>query len=152
MDWTEYCTSVGPVYITPEEKLRRLAYCVKLLPSPLFKMERLMPTSPEAQKMYRVRRKEQPEPFRTINITVKRKRAEEYERTKIMKELCNWLDEEEEECVPQKSIKKIKLDIHIPERSPPQRTIQQNSNRHYINWFLRGRRNIIWTILLGLQD
>ncbi|KAM4043671.1 uncharacterized protein ACNLHF_013915 [Anomaloglossus baeobatrachus] len=144
------CASVGPAYITPEEKLRRLSYCMMLLPSPIFKKERLMPTSPEAQKMYRVRRKEQPKPSRIIDVREKRKRREEYEKKKIWRELCSYLDEEEEEDhMPKKSVKKIKLDIKIPAQRTQQRRIQQENNRQYVNWFLRGRRNIIWTILLG---
>ncbi|KAM4024930.1 uncharacterized protein ACNLHF_025646 [Anomaloglossus baeobatrachus] len=151
IDWTGSSASVGPVYLTPEEKLRRLSICMMLLPSPIFKKERLMPTSPEAQKIYRVRREKQPEPPRTIDVRGKRKRQEEYEKKKVWRELCAYLDEEEEEDIPKKSVKKIKLDIHIPARRRQERRIQEDNNRQYINWFLRGRRNIIWTILLGPQ-
>ncbi|XP_040267934.1 uncharacterized protein LOC120982082 [Bufo bufo] len=35
-----------------ERDQQRLIYCMKFLPSPIFKMERLMPTNPEAQRKY----------------------------------------------------------------------------------------------------
>ncbi|XP_077119190.1 uncharacterized protein LOC143775204 isoform X2 [Ranitomeya variabilis] len=62
----EHSACVGSVNITPEETLRRLAFCVKLLPSPLHKMERLMPTSPAAQRKHLPRHEyeEQPTPSR----------------------------------------------------------------------------------------
>ncbi|XP_075699604.1 uncharacterized protein LOC142664421 [Rhinoderma darwinii] len=37
---------------TEERDLQRLIYCTKFLPSPIFKMERLMPTNREAQRKY----------------------------------------------------------------------------------------------------
>ncbi|CAJ0960975.1 unnamed protein product [Ranitomeya imitator] len=69
--WSGYSASAGSVYLTSEEQLRRLAYCIRLLPSPLYKKERLMPTNPEAQRRFAVRDEERPAP--SINIRARRK-------------------------------------------------------------------------------
>ncbi|XP_073518021.1 uncharacterized protein [Phyllobates terribilis] len=89
-------------YISPEEQLRRLAYCVKFLPSPLYKKERLMPTNPIAQR-------------RCIEEYKAREKRKREERRKELKERRKYLDEEEDEEEEkeeeEKAAKKIKLDI-----------------------------------------
>ncbi|CAJ0937021.1 unnamed protein product [Ranitomeya imitator] len=69
------CSEQALVYVTPEEQLRRLAYCIKFLPSPLYKKERLMPTNPEAQRRFAVRDEERPTPSISIPAREKRKRG-----------------------------------------------------------------------------
>ncbi|XP_073518430.1 uncharacterized protein [Phyllobates terribilis] len=89
-------------YISPEEQLRRLTYCVKFLPSPLYKKERLMPTNPIAQR-------------RCIEEYKAREKRKREERRKELKERHKYLDEEEDEEEEkeeeEKAAKKIKLDI-----------------------------------------
>ncbi|XP_077129822.1 uncharacterized protein LOC143785022 [Ranitomeya variabilis] len=92
-----HSASAGPVYVTLEEHLRRLADCVMRLPSPLFQKERPMVTSPIAKRRRYAITEEEP-------ARGKRKREE---RGKTLK-LCNCLDEKEEE---EKASKKIKLGI-----------------------------------------
>ncbi|XP_073518429.1 uncharacterized protein [Phyllobates terribilis] len=128
-------------YISPEEQLRRLAYCVKFLPSPLYKKERLMPTNPIAQRRcieeYKAREKRKREERRK-ELKERRKYLDEEEdeeeekeeeekaakkikldimdlRQKTLKELCAYLDEEEEEEEEkEEKAKKMKLHIKIP--------------------------------------
>ncbi|XP_073512874.1 uncharacterized protein [Phyllobates terribilis] len=187
----EYSASVGPDYISPEEQLRRLAYCMKFLPSPLYKKERLMPTNPIAQRRcieeYKAREKRKREE-RHKELKEQRKYLDEEEdeeeekeeeekaakkikldimerelRQKTLKELCAYLDEEEEEEEKkEKKAKTMKLHIKIPRREvtaigqkrrqpiPTTRRKKENQTniRQYINRYLRGKRNIMWTILL----
>ncbi|XP_077151480.1 uncharacterized protein LOC143815769 [Ranitomeya variabilis] len=157
--WTGPSSIVGSDNITPEETLRRLAFCIKLLPSPLYKMERLMPTSPEAQKKYTSRHEyeEQPAPSMKSQITEQEARAM---RAKI---LSMDLDEEQETQKEERKKKKVKIIIKIGARRKTTRkarrsgrTEARRSSRttqchilQYINQYLRGKKNIIWTILLG---
>ncbi|XP_073516662.1 uncharacterized protein [Phyllobates terribilis] len=183
---------VADHYISPEEQLRRLAYCVKFLPSPLYKKERLMPTNPIAQRRcieeYKAREKRKREERRK-ELKERRKYLDEEEdeeeekeeeekaakkikldimdlRQKTLKELCAYLDEEEEEEEEkeekEEKAKKMKLHIKIPRgevtakgqkrRQPIPTTRRKKENqtnfRQYINRYLRGKRNIMWTILL----
>ncbi|XP_073506592.1 uncharacterized protein [Phyllobates terribilis] len=180
----------GTNYISPEEQLRRLAYCVKFLPSPLYKKERLMPTNPIAQRRcieeYKAREKRKREERRK-ELKERRKYLDEEEdeeeekeeeekaakkikldimdlRQKTLKELCAYLDEEEEEEEKkEQKAKKMKLHIKIPrgevtakaqKRRQPIPTTRrkkqyQTNFSQYINRYLRGKRNIMWTILLG---
>ncbi|CAJ0949129.1 unnamed protein product, partial [Ranitomeya imitator] len=147
--WTGYSASSGSVYVTPEEQLRRLAYCIKLLPSPLYKKERLMPTNPEAQRRFAVRDEERPAPSISIPAREKRKREEEV----TLREMLAYLDEEEdekEEKEEDEMAAKIKLDIRLP-RSSTRRSRTRPHNVHHqvsqaspMTW-----KNIMWTILLG---
>ncbi|XP_077129412.1 uncharacterized protein LOC143784714 [Ranitomeya variabilis] len=88
----------GPVYVTPEDQLRRPPYCMMLLPSPLFQKERLMVTSPIAQR------------YAITNEERAREKRKREERGKKLK-LGNYLDEEEDEEEEEKVAKKIKLGI-----------------------------------------
>ncbi|KAM4032278.1 uncharacterized protein ACNLHF_019589 [Anomaloglossus baeobatrachus] len=130
-----------------------------MLPSPLFKKERLMLTNPMAQRRYNVRQEENTGPSNIFQTREKRKREE---KEKTMRDLCKDLDEEVQGKKP--SVKKLKLDrlnLQIPERrttresqiperrTTPERRIQQDNNHQYVNRFLGGRRNLIWTMLLG---
>ncbi|XP_077130886.1 uncharacterized protein LOC143785694 [Ranitomeya variabilis] len=173
--WTGPSSSVGSVDITPEEAFRRLAFCMKFLPSPLYKMERLMPTSPEAQKKYTTRHEyeEQPAPSMKTHITEQEARAM---RAKV---LCMDLDEEQLTQKEERKKKKVNITIKIgagretptearrsgrtearrsgrTEARRSGRTEARRSSRttqchilQYINQYLRGKKNIIWTILLG---
>ncbi|CAJ0935835.1 unnamed protein product, partial [Ranitomeya imitator] len=146
--WAGYSASAGSVYVTPEEQLRRLAYCIKLLPSPLYKKERLMPTNPEAQRRFAVRDEERPAPPISIPAREKRKREEEV----TLREMLAYLDEEEdekEEKEEDEMAAKIKLDIRLP-RSSTRRSRTRPHNVHHqvsqaspMTW-----KNIMWTILL----
>ncbi|CAJ0961338.1 unnamed protein product [Ranitomeya imitator] len=137
------------VYLTPEEQLRRLAYCMKLLPSPLYKKERLMPTNPEAQRRFAVRDEERPAP--SINIRAREERKREEEVT--LREMLAYLDEEEdekEEKEEEEMAAKIKLDIRLPRSSTRRSRTRPHNVRHQVSqaspmtW-----KNIMWTILLG---
>ncbi|KAG8558153.1 hypothetical protein GDO81_016884 [Engystomops pustulosus] len=85
-----YFPDYGAFYasIPPEELLRRLAFCAGLLPSPLFKMERLMPTNAAAQQQFLRKGEEEERPrARAMDRTLllraamvkKRKREEDSE-------------------------------------------------------------------------
>ncbi|XP_075719868.1 uncharacterized protein LOC142760563 [Rhinoderma darwinii] len=143
--WTCHSASAGSAYmnITPEEKLRRLAYCIKLLPSPLFKMERLMPTNPEAQKRFLIQEEEQPRPSL--------EKTERQERSLMMRELCKYLEEEKESTEEKTKIRRGKIQrvktIKVKKFTRRNR-IRQNTIRQYVDHHMRGKRNIIWTILL----
>ncbi|CAJ0948790.1 unnamed protein product [Ranitomeya imitator] len=147
--WTGYSAGAGSVYVTSEEQLRRLAYCMKLLPSPLYKKERLMPTNPEAQRRFAVRDEERPAPSRSIPAREKRKREEEV----TLREMLAYLDEEEdekEEKEEDEMAAKIKLDIRLPRSSTRRSRTWPHNVRHQVSqaspmtW-----KNIMWTILLG---
>ncbi|XP_077148833.1 uncharacterized protein LOC143809662 [Ranitomeya variabilis] len=140
---------------------------MKFLPSPLYKMERLMPTSPEAQKKYTTRQEyeEQPAPSMKTRITEQEARAM---RAKV---LCMDLDEEQGTQKEERKKKEVKITIKIGARRETttearrssrtearrsSRTEARRSSRttqcyilQYINQYLRGKKNIIWTILLG---
>ncbi|CAJ0967656.1 unnamed protein product [Ranitomeya imitator] len=148
--WSGYSASAGSVYVTPEEQLRRLAYCMKFLPSPLYKKERLMPTNPEAQRRFAVRDEERPAP--SISIPAREKRKREEERT--LREMLAYLDEEEdkkeEKQEEEEMAAKIKLDIRLP-RSSTQRCRTRPLDVHHqvsqaapMTW-----KTIMWTVLLG---
>ncbi|XP_075715566.1 uncharacterized protein LOC142750450 [Rhinoderma darwinii] len=143
--WTGHSASIRSTYmnITLEENLRRLAYCIKLLPSPLYKMELLMPTNPEAKKQFLIQEEEQPRPSM--------EKTERQERSMMMRELCKDLEEEKESTeennkIRRKKIQRVKT-IKIKNTTRRSR-IRQNTNRQYVNHHMRGKRNIIWTILL----
>ncbi|XP_077113209.1 uncharacterized protein LOC143768420 [Ranitomeya variabilis] len=148
--WSRYSASAGSVYVTPEEQLRRLAYCIKLLPSPLYKKERLMPTNPEAQRRYAVRDEEQPAPSISLRASEKRKREEE----RTLREMLAYLDEEEDENEKKEeeemAAKKIKLDIRLLRNTTRRSRTRPHNFRHQVSqaspmtW-----KNIMWTILLG---
>ncbi|CAJ0940164.1 unnamed protein product, partial [Ranitomeya imitator] len=147
---TDTCSQCEiPVYLTPEEQLRRLAYCIKFLPSPLYKKERLMPTNPEAQRRFAVRDEERPAPSRSIPAREKRKKEEEV----TLREMLAYLDEEEDEKGEKEEDEmaaKIKLDIRLPRsstrrsRTRPHIVHHQVSQASPMTW-----KNIMWTILLG---
>ncbi|XP_075715618.1 uncharacterized protein LOC142750502 [Rhinoderma darwinii] len=145
--WIGHSASIGSAYmnITPEEHLRRLGYCIKLLPSPLYKMERLMPTNPEAQNFFLIQEEEQPRP--SMEIT------ERQERSMMMRELCKYLEEEEKESTEENSKirrKKIQRVKTIKIKNSTRRSrIRQNTIRQYVDQHMRGKRNILWTILLN---
>ncbi|CAJ0959699.1 unnamed protein product [Ranitomeya imitator] len=135
-------------YLIPEEQLRRLAYCTKLLPSPLYKKERLMPTNPEAQRRFAVRDEEQPAP--SINIRAREERKREEEVT--LREMLAYLDEEEdekEEKEEEEMAAKINLDIRLPGSSTRRSRTRAHNVHHQVSqaspmtW-----KNIMWTILL----
>ncbi|CAJ0961091.1 unnamed protein product [Ranitomeya imitator] len=137
------------LYVTPEEQLRRLAYCMKFLPSPLYKKERLMPTNPEAQRRFAVRDEERPAPSISIPAREKRKREEEV----ALREMLAYLDEEEdkkEEKEEEEMAAKIKLDIRLPRSSTRRSRTRPHNVRHQVSqaspmtW-----KNIMWTVLLG---
>ncbi|CAJ0933591.1 unnamed protein product [Ranitomeya imitator] len=155
--WSGYSASVGSVYVTPEEQLRRLAYCIKLLPSPLYKKEvsektkRLMPTNPEAQRRFAVMDEERPAPSISLRPREKKKREEE---KMALREMLAYLDEEEDEKEEKEeekmAAKMITLDIRLP-RSSTRRSSTRPHNVHHqvsqaspMTW-----KNIMWTILLG---
>ncbi|CAJ0946079.1 unnamed protein product [Ranitomeya imitator] len=148
--WSGYSASAGSVYLTPEEQLRRLAYCMKLLPSPLYKKERLMPTNPEAQRRFAVRDEERPAP--SINIRAREERKREEEVT--LREMLAYLDEEEDEKGEKEedemAAMKIKLDIRLPRSSTRRSRTRPHNVRHQVSqaspmtW-----KTIMWTFLLG---
>ncbi|KAG9460233.1 hypothetical protein GDO78_023158, partial [Eleutherodactylus coqui] len=76
--------------VTSAEEFQLVTKCMQLLPSPLFKKERLMPTNPEAQKQYR--------PTREI-IRPRPTKAELALRARaaIARMLCEGLEDEDEE-------------------------------------------------------
>ncbi|XP_075684457.1 uncharacterized protein LOC142652440 [Rhinoderma darwinii] len=143
--WTGHSASVGSAYmsITPEEKLRRLAYCIKLLPSPLYRMERLMPTNTEAQKLFLIQEEEQPRPSM--------EKTERQERSLMMKELCKDLEEEKESTEEKNKTRREKMQrvktVNIKNFTRRSR-IRQSTIRQYVNHHKRGKTNILWTILL----
>ncbi|XP_075688631.1 uncharacterized protein LOC142657480 [Rhinoderma darwinii] len=140
---TDDCDYSAYMNITPEENLRRLAYCIKLLPSPLYKTERLMPTNPQAQKQYLIKEEEQPRP--SIEKT------ERQERSLMMIELCKYLEEEEESTEEKTKKRREKIQrvktIKI-KNFTRRRRIRQSTIRQYVDQHMRGKKNIIWTILL----
>ncbi|XP_077147193.1 uncharacterized protein LOC143808425 [Ranitomeya variabilis] len=123
--WSGHSACVGSVNIPPEETLRRLTFCVNLLPSSsLYKMERLMPTNPTAQKKYLPRHEyeEQPTPSWKMQITKQEAWA------MMAKELCMDLDEDEEEQKEDKmgeKKKEIKIRIKIGTRKKGQEEHQE---------------------------
>ncbi|XP_066431688.1 uncharacterized protein [Eleutherodactylus coqui] len=92
--WTTEPSSFGfgSAYasVTSAEEFQLVTKCMQLLPSPLFKKERLMPTNPEAQKQYR--------PTREI-IRPRPTKAELALRARaaIARMLCEGLEDEDEE-------------------------------------------------------
>ncbi|XP_077113816.1 uncharacterized protein LOC143769120 [Ranitomeya variabilis] len=128
--WSGHSACVGSVDITLEETRRRLAFCEKLLPSSLYKMELLMMTNPTAQKKYVPRHEyeEQPTPSRKMQITKQEAWA------MMAKELCKDLDEDEEEQKEDKTgeKKEIKLRIKIGTRKRGQEEHQEEhqNKRH----------------------
>ncbi|KAG8555210.1 hypothetical protein GDO81_017617 [Engystomops pustulosus] len=113
--------------IPPEELLRRLAFCAGLLPSPLFKMERLMPTNPAAQQQF-LRKEEEEEPprARAMDRTLLLRAA-------MIRELCADSDEEEERpCFIKLQVKKRKREEASEEEAEPprrRRTMQHSTCR-----------------------
>lgn len=98
-----------------------------------------MPTSPRAQQAYLVA-EEQPQPSM--------EEEEQKARARMVKELCSGLDEEEGSKKEEtKGKEKIRITIKLKPTTRRSRTRQSNIGRH-IHQYLRGRRNIIWTILL----
>ncbi|XP_066432753.1 neurofilament medium polypeptide-like isoform X1 [Eleutherodactylus coqui] len=93
--WTTEPSSFGfgSAYasVTSAEEFRLVTKCMQLLPSPLFKKERLMPTNPEAQKQYRPTIKEVIRPRPTKAELALRARAA------IARMLCEGLEDEDEE-------------------------------------------------------
>ncbi|XP_075715451.1 uncharacterized protein LOC142750338 [Rhinoderma darwinii] len=143
--WTGHSASVRSAYmnITPEEHLRRLAYCVKLLPSPLYKKDRLMPTSPEAQRKYLIKEEEQPGPSM--------EEKEQQERAKIVRELCKDLEEvqtAEENIKPRREKRRFRVRTIKLKNNTKRSRIRQSTIQQHVNQYMRGKRNIIWTILL----
>ncbi|XP_077112917.1 uncharacterized protein LOC143768114 [Ranitomeya variabilis] len=127
-------------------------------------MERLMPTNREAQKKYLPfpLDEEKPEP---TSMTPEEPEEEEMEMPKdAMKyrelkefdedEAEDTKEEEEEEDEKTSEVKKevVQKNSNLSRRVQKQPTrrqkIRQRSILHYVNTNLRGRRNIIWTILL----
>ncbi|KAG9461954.1 hypothetical protein GDO78_015269 [Eleutherodactylus coqui] len=76
---------------TSAEEYRLVTKCMQLLPSPLFKKERLMPTNPEAQRQYLPTIKEVIRPRPTKAELALRARAA------IARMLCEGLEDEDEE-------------------------------------------------------
>ncbi|XP_066433624.1 ran GTPase-activating protein 1-like [Eleutherodactylus coqui] len=93
--WSTEISSLGfrSAYasVTSAEEYRLVTKCMQLLPSPLFKKERLMPTNPEAQRPYRPTIKEVIRPRPTKAELALRARAA------IARMLCEGLDDEDEE-------------------------------------------------------
>ncbi|XP_066433637.1 uncharacterized protein [Eleutherodactylus coqui] len=177
--WTTEPSSFGfgSAYasVTSAEEFRLVTKCMQLLPSPLFKKERLMPTNPEAQRPYRPTR-EVIRPRPTKEELALRARAA------IARMLCEGLedeDEEEEEKereeeseniqdeeVEEKKEEREEEDLEdeeeedresnsdvpsdplrgIQDRSLRRSRIRQRSIRHD-SPRMWGKKNIMWTIL-----
>lgn len=95
-----------------------------------------MLTNPEAQEEYF--RTDEAQPIQPPKIHKKWQA-----RAMLARELCKDLDEEEE-C--QKEEKKRKFIIKMKTSTRRSRR-RQHTIRNYVNQYLRGKRNIIWTIL-----
>ncbi|XP_066432679.1 ran GTPase-activating protein 1-like [Eleutherodactylus coqui] len=93
--WSTEISSLGfgSAYasVTSAEEYRLVTKCMQLLPSPLFKKERLMPTNPEAQRQYLPTIKEVIRPRPTKAELALRARAA------IARMLCEGLEDEDEE-------------------------------------------------------
>ncbi|XP_077113277.1 uncharacterized protein LOC143768481 [Ranitomeya variabilis] len=161
----------GPGYFssypsTKEEREQQLPiYCTRFLPSPIFNMERLMPTNREAQKKYLPfpLDEEKPEPISMMPEEPEEEEMEmpkdamNYREVKEFEEDEAEYTEEEEEEEEDEKISEAKKEV-VQENSNSSRRVQkqparrqkirQRSILHYVNTNLRGRRNIIWTILL----
>ncbi|XP_066433891.1 DNA ligase 1-like [Eleutherodactylus coqui] len=156
---------------TSAEEYRLVTKCMQLLPSPLFKKERLMPTNPEAQKQYRPTIKEVIRPRPTKAELALRARAA------IARMLCEGLEDEDEEEKKEENEENIE-DEEVEEEekeeeiledeeeedqesnsevpSDPLRGIQDRSLRrsrirqrsiHHDSLRMWGKKNIMWTIL-----
>ncbi|XP_071982715.1 uncharacterized protein [Engystomops pustulosus] len=112
-----YSPDYGSFYasIPPEELLRRLAFCAGLLPSPLFKMERLMPTNPAAQQQFLRKEEEEPPRARAMDRTLLLRAA-------MVRELFADSDEEEERpCFIKPQMKKREREEDSEEDAEPPR-------------------------------
>ncbi|XP_066432684.1 uncharacterized protein [Eleutherodactylus coqui] len=92
--WSTEISSLGfgSAYasVTSAEEFRLVTKCMQLLPSPLFKKERLMPTNPEAQRQYRPTREIiRPRPTK-VELALRARAA-------IAHMLCEGLEDEDEE-------------------------------------------------------
>ncbi|KAG9472757.1 hypothetical protein GDO78_017288 [Eleutherodactylus coqui] len=175
--WSTEISSLGfgSAYasVTSAEEFRLVTKCMQLLPSPLFKKERLMPTNPEAQRQYR--------PTREI-IRPRPTKAELALRARaaIAHMLCEGLEDEDEEEKKEENEENIEdvedEEVEEEEReeedledeeeedresssevpSDPLRGIQDRSLRrsrirqrsiHHGSPRMWGKKNIMWTIL-----
>ncbi|XP_075699678.1 uncharacterized protein LOC142664480 [Rhinoderma darwinii] len=176
---------------TEEERdLQRLIYCTQYLPSPIFKMERLMPTNRAAQKKYLPWSWDEEEPKTTpmmdgqlteyLKVEVDKTEPEEaedreedgheedndeveeeheeednsedeVESMEVDTEEVEDNEEEEEKIVEEgkETTEKVTMKIRRVQHQAGRRCrIRQHSPLRYIHSNLRGKRNIIWTILL----
>ncbi|XP_071967816.1 uncharacterized protein [Engystomops pustulosus] len=143
---TGYSPDCGSFYasIPPEELLRRLAFCAGFLPSPLFKMERLMPTNPAAQQQF-LRKEEEPPRARAMDRTLLLRAA-------MVRELCADSDEEEERpCFIKLQVKKRKREEDSEEEAEPprRRRMRQHSARQFL--LSHQRRSWLKILLPGSQ-
>ncbi|XP_075705493.1 uncharacterized protein LOC142730627 [Rhinoderma darwinii] len=194
---------------TEERVLQRLIYCTKFLPSPIFKMERLMPTNRETQRKYLPWPWDEEEPKPTSShlcedlkeeeVKKEEGEAEEREEEQVQEdheeedhevedhevedhevedmeeedkeeednevedmevdEKSDNEDEEEENVVEEKEEDEEKEEEEeektvkeamrrIQCRTGRRKKIRQHSFLHDMMKNIRGKRNIIWTILL----
>ncbi|XP_077113864.1 uncharacterized protein LOC143769183 isoform X2 [Ranitomeya variabilis] len=158
----------GPGYFssypcTKEEREQQLLiYCTRFLPSPIFKMERLMPTNREAQKKYLPfpLDDEKPEPTSMPEEPKEEemempKDAMKYRDIKVFDEdEAEDMEETEEEDEKASEVKKEVVQENsnstrrVQKQPARRQKIRQQSILQYVTTNLRGRRNIIWTILL----
>ncbi|XP_066432756.1 uncharacterized protein [Eleutherodactylus coqui] len=168
--WSTEISSLGfgSAYasVTSAEEFQLVTKCMQLLPSPLFKKERLMPTNPEAQRQYRPTR-EIIRPRPTKEELALRARAA------IARMLCEGLEDEDEEEKKEENEENIedeeeREEEHLEDEeeedresnsgdpSDPLRGIQDRSLRrsrirqrsiHHGSPRMWGKKNIMWTIL-----
>ncbi|XP_075705492.1 uncharacterized protein LOC142730625 [Rhinoderma darwinii] len=188
---------------TEERDLQRLIYCTKFLPSPIFKMEHLMPTNREAQRKYLPWPWDEEEPKPTSShlcedlkeeeVKKEEGEAEEREEEQVQEdheeedkeeedkeeedkeeednevehmevdEKSDNEDEEEESVVEEKEEEEVEKTVKEQEETKEEvsmamrriqcqtgrrKKIRQHSFLHDMMKNIRGKRNIIWTILL----
>ncbi|XP_044127328.1 synaptic vesicle glycoprotein 2A-like [Bufo gargarizans] len=141
-----------------ERDQQRLIYCMRFLPSPIFKMERLMPTNREAQRKYLPFPLEEEDPEPTLMMASRLCEDLTVEKAKGEREEADTSRAQHDETTEKTSAKeqrmvKQKLDVksknlrrvqHQPGR---RQKIRQPTTFQYVNTNLRGKKNILWTIL-----